>query len=203
MFTGIVKELGTVKKVIREQGKVHLCVTAKTVFNNATIDDSISVNGCCLTVVDLKSNVASFDVLPETLNKTNIGLLKEDDIVNLEESLTLQTKLGGHIIQGHVDCTARVISYEIQGESTIISFSLPKHFLDMMVTKAFVSIDGISLTIVDVTDTYFSVMIIPHTKQITIAGYWKVNTLVNIEIDIINKSIFQYLNKLNIIKNCK
>lgn len=203
MFTGIVKELGTVEKIILEQGKTRLSIKAKNVLNTASVDDSIAVNGCCLTVVELKDNTASFDVLPETLSKTNIGLLKEFDTVNLEDSVTLQTKLGGHIIQGHVDCTARIISYEQQGDSTLFSFSLPNKFLAMMVPKAFVSIDGISLTIVNVTDSYFSVMIIPHTKNITIASSWNINSLVNIEVDIINKSIFQYLSKLNLIKTSK
>lgn len=197
MFTGIIKELAIVTKIVNTTQKVLLKVSTSSVFNTAQVNDSIAINGCCLTITELTNNTASFDILPETLKLTNLGLLTVNQQVNIESSLTLQDKLGGHILQGHVDCTASVLKLEPDGDSTRVYFSLPSKFLKMLVPKGFISINGISLTIVEVTKQYFSVMIIPHTKTITNAKDWQVGTLVNIEVDIMNKSIYYYLQQFN------
>ncbi|MGV3278655.1 riboflavin synthase [Rickettsiales bacterium LUAb2] len=197
MFSGLVQETGKVIKVEKNPGKVVLYIQGKEAYNNIVVNDSIAVNGCCLTVTSvLVNNIATFDVLPETLRKTNLGDLTDSSTINLEKSLTLQDKIGGHMVQGHIDTTAKIIEQYIDGDSVVNKFEINPEFAQMIVPKAFIAIDGISLTVVECANDWFSVMIIPHTNSITISKNWKIGSIVNIEIDIINKSIWSYMQKL-------
>ena len=205
MFTGIIKQLGEVEAIKQQTGKVSLTIKANCI--SPEIDDSIAINGCCLTIVklehhpkiNLNSYSLTFDVLPESLKKTNLSNLVVGDKVNLEESVQLTTKLGGHIIQGHVDCTVEVVKITPEGDSILYELKVPQPYHNMLVEKGFVSLDGVSLTVVNTTKEGFTVMIIPHTSKNTTITNWTVGSRVNLEVDIINKSIYSYLQKFNLL----
>lgn len=202
MFTGIIRILATVVALEKTQGKTVLKVAGP--FNNPEVDESIAINGCCLTVVAAEKSenkaegnphwLLSFDVLPETISKTALNDLKIGEEVNAEESLTYGTsKVGGHMLQGHVDVTATLTNITPEGDSFIYTFDLAAPFVNMLLPKCFIALDGISLTVTAVTKTHFSVMIIPHTRKYTVAKNWSVGSLINVEVDILNKSIYSYM----------
>lgn len=204
MFTGIIKHLGKIKRADLSSGQLRLAVEGT--FTSPEVDDSIAINGCCLTVVEVEkiANSAlanryevSFDVLPESLAKTNLSALTPEAEVNTEEALRVGDKLGGHLLQGHVDTVATLCQILTEGKSLKCFFKAPPEFLQMIVPKGFVALDGISLTVVDLNSETFSVMLIPHTRKISVAKNWKVGSQVNLEVDIFNKSIYSYLQKLN------
>ena len=157
------------------------------------IKDSISVNGACLTVVDLKENTFRVDVVPETLSRTDLGYLAIGDKVNLERSAQLGGRLGGHIVQGHVDGTAAITSIVEDGTSWSIEFQIPNTLSRYIVEKGFICVDGASLTVVNCDEKSFSIALIPYTKDNTVLGLKRVGSTVNIETDIIGK----YLEKLS------
>jgi riboflavin synthase len=202
MFSGIVKELGTVMEIINNTGKTVLFVQGNVnlSYSKVKVNDSIAVNGVCLTVVEVLKDVAVFEVLPETLRKTNLCMLSKNMHVNLEDAITIADKIGGHNVQGHIDCTATIVETYKDGDAIVTVFSLPKEYADMLVPKAYIAIDGMSLTIVSVNKDTFSVMLIPHTVNVTVASLWRVGSIVNIEVDILNKSIWHYLKNLEILK---
>ena len=189
MFTGIVEETGRV--VSLSPGK--LSVNASKVLEGLELGGSMGVNGVCLTVTSFNENSFSVDIMPETLKRTNIGLLRSGDKVNLETPLTLSKPLGGHLVQGHVDAAGKISSVIKQGETTLISIEAPLEVMRYIVEKGFIAIDGISLTVTDVNSSSFSVSVVDFTLKNTILGGRKTGDSVNLEADIIAK----YVEKFN------
>ena len=193
MFTGIIEELGTVKKVEKDKGNIHL--TIDTLFTpELKIDQSIAHNGVCLTVISIKNNEYSVIAIKETLEKTNLGNLSPGDKINLERCMKIGGRLDGHIVQGHVDTTAICNSIETIEGSWIFSFEYAKKSVsEITVEKGSITINGTSLTVVNSKDSKFSVCIIPYTFENTCFKYLKQGDKVNIEFDIIGKYVARIL----------
>lgn len=192
MFTGLVESLGDVKEV-RDVGDGRDLVIAAPMAAELAIGDSVAVNGACLTVVARDGGTFRFQAGPETLLRTNLGELCAGDRVNLERSLRLADRLGGHLVQGHVDGLGRIARSERQGEFETIWFACPPALARQMVSKGSIAVDGISLTLVDVTADGFSVMLIPHTLAVTTLGFKPVGAAVNLETDLIAKYVVKLL----------
>jgi riboflavin synthase len=188
VFTGIVEEVG---KVISARPG-NLAIAAGHVLRGMEEGVSLAVNGVCLTVTSFDQNSFSVDVMPETLNRTNLGLLRAGDGVNLERPLPLGGRLGGHLVQGHVDATGRVILVTQSGESMLIGFEAPPQLMPYIVEKGFIAIDGVSLTIVTKNTNSFQVSVVDYTRQHTIFGSRRVGDVVNLEVDIIAKYVEQF-----------
>jgi len=193
LFTGIVEELGTV--VAREDApdSARLTVRGPTVTADAAAGDSIAVNGTCLTVVDTDGTQFSADVMRETLQRSSLGALRAGDPVNLERPVTLQSRLGGHLVQGHVDGVGTIAAREAAEHWEVVSVSLPPDLARYVVTKGSITVDGVSLTVVDVTDTAFTVSLIPTTLALTTLGAKGVGDPVNLEVDVIAKYVEKLL----------
>ncbi len=191
MFTGLVEIQGTVTSVKETGSGIGLSVKPVTDYE-LVLGDSVAVNGVCLTVTG-HNGETSFDVSPETMRSTNLGELKNGDCVNLERALRLSDRLGGHIVSGHVDNTGSIRNIRKTGEYTFYTFDAPKDILKYVVKKGSIAIDGISLTVVDLDHTSFSVAIIPHTLTATNIGQKRVGDRVNLEVDIIGKYVEKLL----------
>ena len=189
MFTGIVEEIGQVVSLNR----YSLTVRAHKVLKGIEAGASIAVNGTCLTVTSFDTNSFTVDIMKETLKRTNLGNLKPGDHINLEGALTLSKGLGGHLVQGHVDATGRVQSVGRLDESLPIKISAPTQVMLYIVEKGFVAVDGISLTVVERTESTFSVSIVGFTRENTTLGRIEVGDVVNIEADIIAKYVEQLI----------
>ncbi|MGB2827224.1 MAG: riboflavin synthase [Dehalococcoidales bacterium] len=188
MFTGIVEEIG---KVI-SASTTSLAIAATQVVDGMNPGDSIAVNGACLTVTDFDRASFSVDVMPETLQRTNLGLLKAGDSVNLERPTALGGKMSGHLVQGHVDNTGRIIALEWEGEALLLQFEAPTEILRYAVPKGFIAVDGISLTITEKDSSSFRVSVVEYTRQNTTLGSRKKGDVVNLEVDIIAKYVAQF-----------
>ena len=188
MFTGIVEEIG---KVI-SASTTKLAIAAPQVVEGMNPGDSIAVNGACLTVTDFDRASFSVDVMPETLQRTNLGLLKAGDGVNLERATALGGKMGGHLVQGHVDDTGRIIALEWEGEALLLQFEAPPEVLRYTVPKGFIAVDGLSLTITEKDSSSFRVSVVEYTRQNTTLGSRKKGDAVNLEVDIIAKYVAQF-----------
>jgi len=194
MFTGIVEDLGTVKRVKRKSKEVVFTFKVGNInLKEVVLGDSIAVNGTCLTVTSLGKNTFSVDASHETLAKTNLGKLKVGKSVNLECALKVGDKLGGHIVNGHVDGVGKVVSKTKQGESIEIKFSVPKELSKYIVEKGAIAIDGVSLTVNSVEGREFVVNIIPYTQEATTFGRLRKGSSVNIECDIIGKYVEKFV----------
>ncbi len=193
MFTGIVEELGSVKALRRDAGAARLTISASAVLEGTVLGDSISVNGVCLTVVDLNKNEFSADVAVETLKVTNLGDLKIGMQVNLERALQLSARIGGHLVSGHVDTVGRIRERRVEGNGWRIFIDAPETVLRYVIKKGSIAIDGISLTVADVDKTGFSIAMIPHTAKLTTLGYKSAGDSVNLESDIIGKYVERLL----------
>ena len=189
MFTGIVEELGTVGSL--KSGV--LIVDASLVLEDLDVKDSICVNGTCLTVTGLTGKGFQVDVVPETLRRTNLGELTSGSKVNLERSLQMGGRLGGHIVQGHVDGTGEISSIAEDGDAYLYSFAVSPELSRYIVQKGFICVDGISLTVVDCADDEFTVTLIPYTREHTVLGTKSEGNKVNLEADIMAK----YIEKLS------
>lgn len=187
MFTGIVEEVGRVLFT----GPGQLAFGAKLVLEGTVIGDSISVNGVCLTVTSLTDDSFNVGVTPETLRRSNLGIFATGDKVNLERPLALGDRLGGHIVEGHVDGTAVVRAMRPDGKAVIITFETPRELMRYIVEKGFVAVSGMSLTVVERNEMSFTVSIIEYTREHTIVRDLKINDIVNIEVDIIAKYVEQ------------
>ena len=185
MFTGIVEEVGTVRSVV--QGR--LTIGGRKVMPTLEIGGSISVNGACLTVTSLEPDGFSVDVVPETLRRTNLGLLNPNSPVNLERPLRADGRMDGHIVQGHVDGTGTIGEISADGEALMVRIDVPAQLARYVVEKGFIAVDGVSLTVVHCDEAGFSVTVIPHTRYHTIFGSRSVGDAVNIEIDILAKYV--------------
>jgi riboflavin synthase len=195
MFTGLVEALGSVRSLVPlEQGTgCALTLAIPGMAAELALGESVAVNGVCLTVVQHDAETCCFQVGPETLSRTNLGELQPGDRVNLERSLRLSDRLGGHMVQGHVDGVGQVSERRTEGEWVLVWFSCPSGLLVQMVPKGSVAVDGVSLTLVDVQADRFSVALIPHTLQHTTLGFKGPGATVNLETDIIGKYVSKYL----------
>jgi riboflavin synthase len=193
MFTGLVETLGLVEALHPAGAARRLQVTEPALALQVRIGESIAVNGACLTVVECDEQCFHFEVGPETLAKTNLGELKSGDRVNLERSLRLGDRLGGHWVQGHVDGVGQIARRELQGEWEFVGFRCMPDLAAQMVPKGSVAVDGISLTVVEANCDGFSVALIPHTLTVTTLGFKPVGATVNLESDILAKYIWKYL----------
>jgi len=187
VFTGIIEEIGRI--IAARPG--NLSIAAGQVLEDMEKGASIAVNGVCLTVTGFDNKSFALEVMEETLSRTNLGLLKTGDGVNLERPLTLGGRLGGHLVQGHIDTTGRVISVTPRGESIIIGFEAPPRLMSYIVEKGFIAVDGVSLTIVSRNNGSFQVSLVGYTRQNTILGSRRVGDVVNLEADIIAKYVEQ------------
>ena len=193
MFTGIIEAVGEIKRVEQQQGDVRLTVaTANLDLSDAQLGDSIAVNGVCLTAIELTKGQFVADVSNETLFATTMGHVKAGSAVNLECALQAQTRLGGHMVSGHVDGVGLVIERKSDARSIRFSFSMPKELARYVAQKGSICIDGISLTVNTVDDVSFSVNIVPHTLEMTTLGKRQVGDSVNLEVDVIAR----YLERL-------
>lgn len=193
MFTGLVAEMGEVVSLKKQAGAAVLTVRAGTIAGEAGAGDSIAVNGACLTVTGVKDRDLSFDLSGETLKSTTLGTLRPADRVNLEPALRADGRLGGHFVTGHVDAVGRITSKSRHGETFKIQIKSPSQVLDLLVEKGSVSVDGISLTVVDVLRDSFTVVIIPHTAEATTIGFKGSGDTVNLEADMLGKYVFKFL----------
>lgn len=189
MFTGIVEELGSVRSLHLLPDSGQLTIEAKKVLEGTQIGDSIAVNGVCLTVISLNAHQFTVDVMAETLEKTNLSELKNGSHVNLERALQLQTRLGGHLVSGHVDGIGSIRRIAPWGIAQVYEINAPPALLSFMLPKGSIAIDGISLTLIDVEEDYFSVSLIPHTFKETTLGLKGTGKSVNLETDLIGKYV--------------
>jgi len=188
VFTGIIEEIG---KVISAPHR-SLVIAAEEVIKGIELGGSITVNGACLTVTNFDATSFSVDITPETLKRTNLGLLSAGDRVNLERPLALGGELGGHLVQGHVDATGRVASITWDGETMLIRFEAPPEVMRYVVEKGFIAVDGVSLTVVTRNASSFQVSVVDYTRRHTNLGSRKAGNLVNIEVDIMAKYVEQF-----------
>ncbi len=193
MFTGIIEELGTVVAIDPLGDSARLSIRGATVTSDAAHGDSISVNGVCLTVVDNAGGVFTADVMGESLDRSTLGSLAAGSAVNLERAATMATRLGGHIVQGHVDGVGTVLSREAGDQWETVTFSLPPQLARYVVEKGSITVDGISLTVMAITDDTFSVGLIPTTLKLTTLGAKSVGEQVNLEVDIMAKYVEKLL----------
>jgi riboflavin synthase len=189
VFTGIVEELGVVEALEDQGDAIRLTVRGPHVTVDARLGDSISVNGCCLTVALRDGETFTADVMRETLDKTSLGVLEPGSRVNLERAVTAQTRLGGHIVQGHVDATGQVVRRTPSEHWEVVEISLPEELARYLVEKGSVTVDGISLTVVSAGATTFTVSLIPETLARTTLGFKQEGDPVNLEVDVIAKYV--------------
>lgn len=193
MFTGIIEAIGEIKRVEQQQGDVRLTISTKNLdLGDAQLGDSIAVNGVCLTAIELTPGQFVADVSNETLSATTMGDIKAGSAVNLECALQAQTRLGGHMVSGHVDGVGQVIERKADARSVRFTFAMPAEISRYVAQKGSICIDGISLTVNTVDDVSFSVNIVPHTLEMTTLGNRQVGDSVNLEVDVIAR----YLERL-------
>src|SRR2546425_12122435 len=193
MFTGIIEELARVRKVERRGEDARIVIESHTVTEGSHDGDSISVNGVCLTALDVKPDSFAADVSKETLFRSTLGNLKEGSPVNLERAVTPMTRLGGHIVQGHVDARGTFLGSENHSDSWTFRFAYPKEIARYLVFKGSVAVEGISLTIANLTDDYFEIAVIPKTWEVTNFSQLKAGDEVNLEADVIAKYVERIL----------
>jgi riboflavin synthase len=193
MFTGLVEELGRVKGIVRGARSVRLTVAAKAIMGDGKLGDSIAVNGTCLTVVDFGDNWFTADVMPETVERTALAGLRNGDTVNLERTLRVGDRLGGHIVSGHIDGVGVIRAKETNDNAVVVRIGAPPTVMRYIVEKGSVAIDGISLTVVAVGPDWFTVSLIPHTAAVTTLGIKGVGEPVNLEADVIGKYVEKLL----------
>ncbi len=189
MFTGIVEEVGRIKAI----GSGVLQVSASRVLEDVQLGDSIAVNGICLTVTEFNSGSFRADVMPETVRRTSLAELKIGSPVNLERALTLSSRLGGHMVSGHIDGVGRIVSLKDDKNAILMKIAADADILHYIVEKGSVALDGISLTVAAVTDRDFTVSLIPHTRQVTNLGSKGEGSLINIENDVVGKYVEKLL----------
>jgi riboflavin synthase len=193
MFTGLIEEIGNVLWIRATDRGTQLQIAAPRVAEKIQSGDSVAVNGCCLTVTARRTDQITFDLLQETLDRTNLKTLRPDSPVNLERSLSGDGSIGGHFVQGHVDCTARIVSFDAAGADYRLEIELPTEFAHYIAYKGSVCINGISLTVAEVLPKSFAVWIIPHTKRSTNLSAAQSGDSVNIEFDILAKYVERIL----------
>ena len=193
MFTGLVEEVGKVLWIRATDHGTQLEVAAPQTALHTRLGDSVAVNGCCLTVTAHRPDQVTFDLLTETLNRTNLGQLRRDTLVNLERSLRADGSIGGHFVQGHIDYAAPILSFEQTGKDYRLEVELPLQYAPYIACKGSVALNGISLTVADLSPASFAVWIIPHTRRATNLQNARCGEQVNIELDILAKYVERML----------
>ncbi|MBT8107764.1 MAG: riboflavin synthase [Gammaproteobacteria bacterium] len=196
MFTGIIKAKGTISAMEQRGGDVRLSVRSDGLpWPEYEVGESIAVNGVCLTAVALHADGFDTDVSVETLDVTALGSLAVGSAVNLEPSISLGERLGGHLVSGHVDCTGKVVSRQADARSIRLAIEIPREYARYVAKKGSVSIDGVSLTVNEVSGNTFELNIIPHTADVTIIGDYASGTVVNVEVDLVARYLERLLDK--------
>ncbi len=196
MFTGIIKAKGTIKAMEQRGGDVRLCVRSDGLpWSDYELGESIAVNGVCLTAVELYEDGFDTDVSVETLDVTALGGLDIGSSVNLEPAISLGERLGGHLVSGHVDCTGKVMSRTTDARSIRLSIEIPKEYARYVARKGSVCVDGVSLTVNEVSGNLFELNIIPHTAEVTVVDDYAPGTVVNIEVDLLARYLERLLDK--------
>ena len=196
MFTGIIKAKGTIRAMEKRGGDVRLCVRSEGLpWSDYELGESIAVNGVCLTAVELYEDGFDTDVSVETLDVTALGGLDIGSSVNLEPAISLGERLGGHLVSGHVDCTGKVTSRTTDARSIRLSIEIPKEYARYVARKGSVCVDGVSLTVNEVSGNVFELNIIPHTAEVTIIDDYAPGTVVNIEVDLLARYLERLLDK--------
>jgi riboflavin synthase len=198
MFTGLVETMGTVRHVVADGTGTLLTIEEPAIAQDLPLGASVAINGVCLTVVAADAASFSFQAGPETLKRTNLGELKPGMRVNLERALRVGDRLGGHIVQGHVDGVGQVDSRQRDGEWEYVWFRCDPQLTRQMIRKGSITIDGVSLTLVDVEHTRFSVALIPVTMAVTTLGFKQVGDSVNLETDLFAKYVFKYMEEMEL-----
>lgn len=193
MFTGIIEEVGSIERIVGGSQPSMLTIRASKVLEGVQLGDSISVNGVCLTVTSFQDTRFTVDVMPETLKHTNLASLERGSLVNLERALAVGSRLGGHLVSGHVDGTGRIVSRTQHANAVLFRVAAGSHLLRYMIPRGSVTIDGISLTITDVSEQEFCVSIIPHTLEMTCFKQKQAGDVVNLESDLIGKYVERLL----------
>ncbi|MBN8200082.1 riboflavin synthase [Bacillus sp. NTK034] len=195
MFTGIIEELGTVKKVVQQGKAMKLTIQASKVLSDVQLGDSISVNGVCLTVTEYARNEFSADVMPETFKSTSLSAIKERTKVNLERAMSANGRFGGHFVTGHVDGTGQIIKKTASENAIYIQISVPSALSHLLIMKGSIAVDGISLTVFGNGDNTVTVSIIPHTASETVLGFKAAGDIVNLEFDMLAKYLYSFMNR--------
>jgi len=193
MFNGIIHNTGKVHSIIKTKNSLYIGIQSKLKFNQKEIGSSVCCNGACLTLTEVRNNIIYFYISNETLKRTNFKLLKTNHIINLEKSILYGQNISGHFIQGHVDTVAKIIKLDIVDKTWILKFKiLNKDYSNLLLQKASISINGVSLTISKCIKNYFEINVIPHTLKLTNLKNLKIKSLVNVELDIFSKYIQKY-----------
>lgn len=196
MFTGLIEEIGTVLWIRATDRGTQLQISAPGIAGGVHRGDSVAVNGCCLTTTSHRNDQLTFDLLEETLDRTNLKELRRDSRVNLERALAADARLGGHFVQGHVDCATRIVSIEDVNADARVEIELPAEFAHYIASKGSVAVNGISLTVAEVLPASFALWVIPHTRRHTNLHDAQPNDVVNIEFDILAKYVERLLPRL-------
>lgn len=190
MFTGIIRSIGTIKAVENRKTSQRLLIDCPLVTKiHAKIGDSLAVNGICLTITKLQETAFAVDVMPETIRRTNLATVRVGSQVNIEPALRASDRLDGHFVLGHVDAIGTVISHQVEGNATVYQIRFPEKYRPLIIEKGSIAVDGVSLTVTQVSDNTFSVSLIPHTLQETILKDLNDGAVVNLETDILGKYI--------------
>ena len=195
MFTGLIEEVGSVIAVRASDRGAQLQIAAPRIAKKTSNGDSVAVNGCCLTIRSRRSAQLTFDLLEETIGRTNLKVLRPDTPVNLEPALSADGRFGGHFIQGHIDCTSPILAFEERAGDHRLEVQLPAQVAHYVVSKGSIAVNGISLTVADVLPKSFVVWIIPHTKRHTNLDRAKPGDLMNLEFDILGKYVERMLSR--------
>jgi riboflavin synthase len=197
MFSGIIEEVGKIARC----DPTGLAIYATTVLEKINIGDSIAVNGACLTITHIEDDWFHVDTMPETLRRTNLGMLQPDSLVNLELSLVADGRIGGHMVQGHIEAAVPVLEIQEDGIASNVRIAIPAQLRPYLVSKGFVALNGVSLTIFECTNEFFSVALIPFTKEHTNLGYIQPSMPLNLETDVVGRYVFQYLQYMEVAKH--
>ena len=195
MFTGLIEETGGVIALASNGRATQLKIAAPNLAEKSRVGDSVAVNGCCLTITSVLENALTFDLLEESLARTNLRNLRPESRVNLESALAAGAPVGGHFVQGHVDCAAPILALEEKGADLRVEVELPPEFARYVASKGSVALNGISLTVAEVMEKSFAVWIIPHTKAQTNLASARVGDLVNLEFDVLAKYVERMLDR--------
>lgn len=194
MFNGIVETIGTIKAILAKNGCKQFTIVPQKPLTDLNINDSLAVNGVCLTVTGFSGGGVEATAVPETLKLTNLDYLKVNDAVNLERPLKMTDRIGGHYVQGHVDGLGKIMSIQPEGDALLVKMSIPPALARYIVRKGYIALDGMSITVIDAEPDWISVTFIPHTQQITIINQYHEGGLINIEVDILAKYVEKLFN---------
>ncbi len=189
MFTGLIEEIGIVKEIQNWQGALRLTISAHEVSSDLAIDDSVAINGVCLTVINLSKEAFQVEAVSESLKKTTLASVQKGARINLERSLRFSDRLGGHLVQGHVDGVGQVTAVQSQAGGQLLSITLPQHLMKYIISEGSIAIDGVSLTVARLNKNVVTLSLISHTLKKTTLAESKVGDKVNIEVDLIGKYI--------------